>query len=281
MKKPVFVFSGLLLFLLLFSFIFRSYFQFKKSIFNFLGRTTFVLVDKKNNLWVFSLEGDSGSILSLPENLKVMATRGFGEYELGKVFPLGELEGKGSVLLRETLQEVLHAPVFGFFQDSSVSSFTPNLISKVVQNAIFKRSRSDLSRDDLLFLYLKTRRLDKTKVKMISLESDLGEVFKDRKIREESLAFEVLNATDHLGFAQASASLLDRCGGRIVRISDASQKQPKCEILASSSALSSYTVNWLKLIYPCEIKELINDTGRVDISLILGEEYWKKWSEKW
>jgi hypothetical protein len=280
MKKALFGFSGLLVFLLLFSFGVRAYFQIKKSNFNFLSRSSFALIGEGESLLVLSFEGDSGFILSFPKDLRVQVTRGFGEYELGKVYPLGELEGKGSVLLKETLQETLSAPIFGFFQDASVKP-TPQLISQVIFNALLGKSNTDLSKTDLLLLYLKSRKIDETKIEVLSFGTNLDEVFKDRKVREESLSFEVLNATEHAGFAQASAKLIDHCGGRVVRIADASQKQINCEFLVSAGKIDSYTIRWLKQIYPCEVKAIETDTARADISLVLGEEYWKKWSEKW
>lgn len=280
MKKGRLLILGLcILFLLLFCAM-GVCLKLGKSDLDFLSRATFVLIREGGAPLVFSFEGDSGFILLLPKDLRVQTTRGFGEYELGKVYPLGELEGKGSILLRETLQETLSAPVFGFFKDSSVGE-SPELIPKVFLNALLGKNQTDLSKADLVWLYLKARKIDKSKVNKISYGSGAAEAFKDRRVREESLSFEVLNATDHSGFAQASAKLLDHCGGRVVRIADAPQKQQKCEFLVSSKVARSYTVRWLKLIYPCAVRELAADVFRADVSLVLGEEYWKKWSEKW
>lgn len=262
------------------------YFKLKKSDFLFLSRANFVFVDQENIPLIFSFEDKNGLILTLPVHDKFRVTRGFGEYELRKVFALGELEKKGGELISETLQENLPVAIFGYFYDEknevSVYLKSPQKIFfKVFYRSLKGELKTNLNKFDLLVLLIKSLRVNSSLVKLKNFDGEAGDLFKDRKIREESISIEVLNATEQSGLAQRISKLFDRSGGRIVRIADAPEKQDSCRILTGKDPESSYTLRWIKYLYNCPVEQIGNGEVRADITVIFGENYWKNEGKKW
>lgn len=283
-KKRSFLFFGLFLLFLLFSLLTVLYLQFKKSPFYFLSRANFVLITKEREVAVFSLQDEEGLILDLPGKSKVAVTRGFGEYELGKVYALGELEGKGSELLKETVQENFSIPVFGYFYDPAPLDYS-SLNSKKFFSRIFWQSlrgkiKTDLNWYDLILLYLKANKLKTISVKAGDFENT-EDFFKDKALRGESCSIEILNSTDHNGLAQQAARLPEKAGARVIRTAEGQEGQKDCLLLVAKSMSKKYTERWLGLVFDCQVKESGEEGGRADFTLVVGESYWKKLSEKW
>ncbi len=90
----------------------------RKSDFFWLSRLNFVYANAEEVL-IISMEGKKGKVVSLSSKEKLSVSRGLGEYELGKVYALGELEEKGGELLEETVQQNKNAAIFGYFYGDS------------------------------------------------------------------------------------------------------------------------------------------------------------------
>lgn len=260
------------------------YLKLRKSDLLFLSRLNFVLIDREKIPLVFSFEEKSGIILTLPVHDKFRVTRGFGEYELRKVFALGELDKRGGELVSETLEENIPVAAFGYFYDeeNNIDDYLKSpqkMFFKVFYRSFKGRIRTDLGKRDLFLLLVKSFMIDSAQVRLENYVPDRSDLFKDKKIREESLSIEVLNATEQSGLAQRVAKLFDKSGGRVVRIADAPQKQESCRIITSKS-LTSYTFRWIKSLYSCPVEQVGNGEARADITVILGENYWKNEGEK-
>ncbi len=278
-----FVFLGLF-FGLIFSVL--VYLKLKTSSFLSLNRVNFVFIDKEKNPFVFSFEEQNGLVLTLPVYNKFRVTRGFGEYELRKVYALGELEGKGGELLAETLQENIPVAIFGYFYDEkSKADFYLNssrrLFFKIFFRGLKGELKTNLSKVDLIVLLVKSLRINSSLVKLVNYNGEAGDFFKDRKIREESLSIEVLNATEQSGLAQRMSRLFDKSGGRIVRIADAPEKQERCRIITGKDPRESYTLRWIRYIYDCPVEQIGNEEARADVTIVFGENYWKNEGKKW
>jgi len=283
-KKRNFPFFGLFLVILVFLLAAGVYLKFKKSPFYFLRRVNFVLVTGEREVAVFSLQDEEGLFLDLPGKSKVTATRGFGEYELGNVYALGQLERKGGELLKETVQENFSVPVFGYFYDPSSLDYS-SLNSKKFFLRMFWLSlrgkiETDLSKSDLLLLYLKANSLKRVEVKTGDFEKT-EDFLKDKSLRGESCSIEILNSTDHNGLAQQAAKLPEVAGARIIRTADAQESQKDCLLLVAKNMAGKYTELWLRLVFGCQIKEPEEADNRADFTLVVGESYWKKLNEKW
>lgn len=275
----------MIVFSVLISFLLVKFFQ--KSVFRRLSRVNFVLIGADRNPLVFSFEEKGGFILKLDPREKIVLSYGFGEYEIGKVFALGELEKKGGLLLGSSLENYLSAPIFGFFSDDKIDLENFNnkpkmFFSRIFLRAIFKNNKTNLGITDLFFLFLRSMALDSFKLKTIGDQQNLKELFKDSQLRKEAYPIEVFNATDHFGLAQKTGSFLERSGALVIRIMDSDKKENLCQVSSDVNLKESYTWFWLQKVFAdCSFKIVNENSGRARFSLVIGENEWKKLNEKW
>lgn len=283
--QKFFPFAVLIFFIILFSLSTALYLSFRKSPFFFLQRVNFVLATKKGLVMVFSFQNKEGLILNLLEKNKVIVTRGFGEYDLGNVYPLGELEKKGGLLLAETVQENFSLPVFGYFYDPTNFDYhqlkSKKFFSRVFWHSLRGNIKTDLKWYDLALLYLRLNKLNDNAVRVKDFQGETADFFKDKVLRGESYSIEILNSTDHFGLAQRVSQLLEKAGARVIRIADSSEPQEDCLLSASKDLSKRYTFSWLSLVFGCQVKYANEKIGRADFTLIISEKYWKKLNEKW
>jgi hypothetical protein len=283
-RKKILVFGGIAIFASLAILTTSLFFLFKQSDFLTLDRVNLVLIDRENQPFVLSFNDKEVLILTLPAKEKIAVSRGYGEYELGKVYPLGELEGKGGRLLEESLRRFLKAPFWGFVHSSSLSlnqnlKNPKTMTEAILKEALISQGKTDLSKKQIVVLIWRLKRIAGEKFEVKNFNGEQVDYFKDSQLRSESLSLSVLNATDQLGLAAEAALLLENVGGRVVRVADAPEKVVSCRLIISPMATESYTFFWLKRVFSCPAT--IEVVERADMVLILGQEDWKKMSEKW
>lgn len=285
-KKRALLFWGMMIFFLVStSFSVKLYLGLRKSLFWSLGRSTFALATGRQELLVFSLHDSEGLVLKLPKEKKIQLTHGFGQYEWGKVYQLSQQEKRGGLLLKEAVWENLSVPIFGYFYDKSGDDYS-KIKPKSFFNLVFRRAlkgevKTDLNKFDLAILYLKSKRLNERKITVEDFEENLEVDFKDKKLRKEQSSIEIFNSTEYSGLAQKTARLLENAGGRVVRVADIEKREENCLLLLQNKAKQSYTYFWLVSVFGCRTGSEDFTEGRADITLIIGEEYWKKLNEKW
>jgi hypothetical protein len=277
------LFLSLALILALVGLAIRVRFAFRHSIIASLSRVNLV-IQTPQELLLLSLEGQEGLVWPLSADEKVKVPRGFGEYELAKVYALGELEKRGSQLLRETISEVFSVPVFGYFYspqafDDSIKAKPKALLKQAFWAALEGKIKTDLKMTDLALLYWRANRLSETLCRTIK-PGAAKVLFQDRRLREEALSLEVLNATDHNGLAQQAGRLVEEAGGRVIRTADARENEAGCRLLTGEQG-ENYTAFWLASVFQCPLEKKEGENTRADLVLILGEEYWKKKAERW
>ncbi|PIV00894.1 hypothetical protein COS54_02210 [Candidatus Shapirobacteria bacterium CG03_land_8_20_14_0_80_39_12] len=280
--SPIFVGAFLVFLLLLVFGVIKMVISFKNTSLRRFSRTSFVLIDRKGELLIFSSERKLGQIYFLPAET-VEVGRGFGEYEWRKIYGLGELEKKGGLLVSETIRKNLNIAIFGYFYDGNKEAdyYRKNpskLFRNVFWQALTGKVKTDLGKIDLFLLYLRALSLNKS---LLEIDDYSGrENIADSKISEESLALEVLNATLHNGLAQEAANFLEKSGVRVIRSADALKPEENCKIKSEVEFKESYTLFWVKRFFPCRV--IFNKDGsRADITVILGEDYWKRGVDKW
>lgn len=289
-KRIVFFFLAFILFLIFSFSLLRFFSSFKKSKIKNFERIIF-LINSEKSLRLVCLDRDKLITLDLPLNKKIKVIRGFGEYEIGKIYKLGELEGKGNELLAESIQEAFALPIFGIIHSGRTT------VNEAVIENIPKPSKSNFSFFDLIYLWLKVKNISKANEKKLDFPDStnldgkddfdfqkidlfIANKFKDKKIIEEDLTFAVFNSTQVFGLGAQASRFIINLGGRVVNIDNA--KDNKETIIKSSKKLaSSYSVKILQRIFDASFSEEEFDSGRADIGLFLGSDYWKKVSEKW
>lgn len=264
--------------------ILKMFFSFRNSFYRVLERPNFVLATEALDVFAFSFQGKEGLILNLGKKEAVVATRGFGTYELGKIYPLGELDKKGGELLSETIQNNFYIPVFGYFYDKSGFDFRKASVKEGIYH-IFRQAfkgviKTNLTKADLIILLLRSRKIDDSMAEIKDYKGKIDDLFKDKRLRGESLTIEVLNSTEHFGLAQKASFLLESAGARVVRNADTDKKIDKCLLIFRDNYAGRYTLSWLARTFGCDLK-FSPDAGRADFSLVIGEQYWKTMSEKW
>lgn len=251
-----------------------------------------------------SYEPDLVSVLA-PEDTQIEAIYGYGKYKLSSIPKLENLEKRR--LLAESVEQALGVPIEGFiaYKDCRIGKETDlkDLFLKSISSAFLGKGETNLSRWDLVRLFLAARDVKKSSVRRLDLEVlgvleevtlpdgsqvweispekfdlKLKEHFRDEKARREGLAVEVLNGTDHPGLAEGAARILVSMGLKVVGVGNAPEKRQSCVLLGSGESKKSYTAKRLRRIFGCKFYEEAPE--RADLSLILGEAYWQKLKEK-
>lgn len=258
--------------------------QVKNSPIWYLGKINLVLVGEKS-ISVFSLEGKDSRLTKLPFPKKIVLPRGFGEYELGKIYRLGELEKRGGQLILETFRSSLNIPVAGYlYQDTfSASNFnSPANFIGMVSLAVKKKIKTNLSLVELLTLYFRGKRLSLSLFKESEYKEDgLSEIFKDKQVRQEALAVEILNGTQHPMLAQKAGTFWENLGGWVIRVGDYDKQLASSLLITRGELRECYSSKVLINFFKPELVWMDENESRADMTLILGEDYWKSVAEKW
>lgn len=268
---------------LLFFVGFKSAKQVKNSPLWYFKKINLALIGEES-VSIFSLEGSDSRLLEFSFQEKADLPRGFGEYELGKVYRLGELEKRGGQLTLETFQNSLNIPVMGYFYQDGLNTenFTsPAYFKKIVNQSIKKRVKTNLRLADLLILYFRGKKLSPVLFKKYQYKDGPGDFFKDEQIRREALAVEILNGTQHQGLAQKAAVFWENLGGRVIRVADYNEQLTKSLLVVRGGSNKSYSYKIIKKFFKPDYRELNEGESRADMTLILGEDYWKTMTEKW
>ena len=284
--KAVISWSALIACLILVSLTAKVFLKFQNSPLRWLNRLTIVCLDRQDRPLLISLESRKALLVALPATEKVRVPLGFGEYELNKVYQLGQLEGKGGDVLMQTIRQNFAVALTGYLRDpnleiNEVFSRPENFLKGFFWRALKKQNKTNFSRWDLLILAWRFWRLDLAQLTVRVYPEGAPDDYQDNRLRQEAFSVEILNATDHNGLAQSEADFLEKNGLRVIRVADAPEKQTVSKIIQNNSDLNgSYTLAWFKLNYhfPFESEE---GKKRADVTVILGEDYWKMITEKW
>lgn len=236
-KKVVGFWLGIIFALFFISLSIEVFLGFKNSSIRRLHRVNLAFLEDSTP-FVLSLEGNSALI----------------------VVP-GEFEKENNLLV----------PIFGrlYSQFSKTEKSDKKFFQKIFWQALKKEIKSDLSFFDLMVLIIRSFKINNPVLKIIP-DGKLGDYLKDSLLRQEALSVEVLNSTSLSGLAQKTALLLENSGLRVVRTADWGEPVSGCRLLISKNK-QSYTLFWLKRVFPCEVKLTSEEVSRADISIILGE----------
>lgn len=284
---------------------FRLYQANQKSVVQTHGRVNFLLVGEQIALVSLGVGPKEITVLVIPADVEIRATRGFGIYRLGSLYQLGQMEGLGGELLKESAQEYFGLPVDGWikianikYQISDIKSTLANSLVKL----IFKRGgETSFTFFDLVRLWWETRKVFQHQIQVIPLDdiialkrkvlldgSKVWEIDKNRldswlqdnmgefQIQEEGLAIRVINATDYTGLGAAVARIITNMGGRVVEIKSEKLKikNEKCEIRSEGERKSAFTIQRLLRTLGCEFVEEEESDGRAEVTVVVGEDYW-------
>lgn len=251
----------------------------KGSVWDGQSRISLALVAPAVTVASFDPQEQSLVFLTFPPQAHIEAGRGYGDYLIDSIYPLGEMEGKGrgGSLLAQSLQENL-----GLVIDGHATTFKAGETKKDFLTGLFNllqnQGETNLSRWDVFRLWWAVGNIKEDRVRLLKLEAPLAperlermmsQYFGDEKIREEALTIAVLNATGQSGLATKAARIITNLGGRVIGLGDIENE--KCQITSPRKDKNSHTVRRLVKIFGCPWagENLLGQ--RADVVLILGE----------
>lgn len=237
-------------------------------------------------------------LMPLPEDLYIKS-RSVGEYKVGNLFELGNLEDKGGVFLSRKVQGFLRTPILGYVVLDDSEDWNPKkLLSQGLWQSLLPLGgeEGNLSRLDALSLLLRTGSyrsvvLDQSElVRSGVLESRAAggftynydrlrmfakERFFDWLIGDEGITVSVNNLSGVDGLGGDVGEFLQTIGADVVMVKEEKKdaKEPKTSILVANEVVRrSRTVRFLERIF--EIKAELGETStyRADVVFFVGQD---------
>lgn len=296
-KNKLVLFLIIVLFLFIPFLIWKSW---KKAIWDGKHQLNFVV--QAGQVMVFSLHPEDSilNILTISPETHIPVARNFGEYQIGNIYQLGELEKiDGGELLRLSLQEFLAVPI-----DGQIIVKNPKL--KVKSQRLLPLCFCLLKKDcemnltwwDLTRVFLKINQLKPGQIKTIDfdqtgiikekilpdnstiLQPDYlvidqlsFKLFSDKSALDERITVSVLNGTSRPGLAKKVARLVKNLGAEIISTGNTNNNFKKSVIYYSNEKIKdSYTLS--RLVKTLQITKIEkNNQIKGDINLLLGEDF--------
>lgn len=275
------------------------------------GRNRINIVLNQDPVTVFSLslKDQKMVLLTIPDGTYIETINGYGFYRVESLYSLGDLVKLGGPLLAGSLQEYLGVPIDGYLtiqpcQTAEVREKRICLLERLWA-LMWSAKQTNLSRWDLVRLWWGIRQIRLSKIKVVDLcqnqncdevelpdgskvwqlaSEDLhklsSNLLADSQIKDEGLSVAVLNGTSHYGLANRGARILTSVGTQILKISDWDNKTSVCEIRGAKKVSESYTFKKIQKLFDCRRQEEDVSEHRVDILVILGENYWDKLTKR-
>lgn len=245
------------------------------------------------------------TIIGIPNETLLEVPGGFGKWQAGSIYDLGESEerGRGSKLLRVSIADFFGLPIDGFlqFEGPDLEKNSRDLVEDLRQNyfsglGLLLNLKTDLTLLELIRFKvgLTTIRFDKVKVldllslgildrdfladgtpifsydpvKIDSISSKLS----DPKIVSEHKTIAVFNSTDHPQIAQKGARIITNLGGNVIITANFEVKTKVNKVFGEESK----TLRRLSQIFDSGGKKdekAGSPSSRAQINVLLGEDF--------
>lgn len=294
---------------LLFLFLsFKTYQAFKSS--RWRGKENFNLViDAPEDFYLLVIRPQDSTlkILVIPENTYLEVPPEYGQYVLKNVYLLGEQEfGHGGQLLTFTLSDFLGAPVTGWLKvKQKIEPSRRHLLMAVLKNIFVRKDKTNLNLVDSLRLALILSNLRRTSHDLVFLKNSgvLSETIRadgkqilqanslllddlltgfleEEDLREERRRVAVFNASSFKDLAAKVGRVLKNLGCQVVMVDNLPCVNPPCfkkesELLYRDEEVTgSVTFKKIKDLYSFKTRQGVMEGAKVDLALILGENFW-------
>ncbi len=278
-------------------------------------RTSINVVFKGSSVWVLNYDPVRKQLvlLKIPRDTLIEVPAGYGSWLLGSIYDLGQEETPkvGGELLKRSLSNLLGLPIDGVIVGRREDSKDLNqLVSNLRQSPLnflsfFREFKSDLTPIEIIRLYqaisgtredkiveLDLENTDLTLSKLLpdstrvlgfdSINIDLfvRENLSDGVISQEAATVAVYNGTNHPGLGNKVSRIVTNLGANIVMVTNT--EEPSKETLVLGEKSSASFVKFAQIFAPhCLKKECKSDdakvaSSRADLSIVIGEDYFKK-----
>lgn len=267
----------------------------KNAVWDGKSRISLAVDSQEVYLISFSPEEEKLLVVSIPPEVYVEATHGFGFYPFGAVYELGEIEKMGGEVLASTAQEFFATPLEGWIKINPSDEGQKFKINdqksakeKIVE-LLTEETRTNLSFWDKLRLWWQIRGVRFDKVIFFDLGEE--EIFADgdanftklnqllrpflieEGIRQESFKIEVLNSTDKSGLGGKVARFVNNLGSEVISIGNQDKLLDRCLIRVKKDDLNKLTTRKLKKVFSCEVEESDSLESRSDLLFIIGGDF--------
>ncbi len=270
-----------------------------------------VLLSNPTSVLTYNSQDKKIVILEIPAETYVEVPSGYGKWQLRAVYELGQQEGRGGILLKDTLSSFLALSFDGFlefsgpFKEKKAGEILNILRSNPLGGfAILKNLQTDLTLFELLRFelalmqvrfdkiesrsLLDTGMLDKSKLAdnteifltdPVKLDSVLSD-FIDPKLKQEGKSIAIFNATSHPQLAQKAARIITNLGGNVIITGNHKQTLKKTVLFGEQSKTLKKLLQIFVLDCPkgknCDKIELEKEdqSSRAQINLFLGEDFY-------
>ena len=260
------------------------------------------------------------TVLHISDNVYLEVPKGYGEWTIGSVFPLGQEDGgRGTALLRLSLSRLVGLPVDGIVIKEGGAQTAEEVINSLRKNqlafwGISQNIKSNVSTWELITLgqFIASIRPDKvvsldlakstiTESKLlpdssrvlgidtIQLDSFIRDRLADSAFTDENVTIAIFNATSHPGLAQSASRMVTNMGGTVVFIGNTETYQAKTVVLDISDDPSSLEITKKRLIEifaPWCQKEVCTSSdpkvtsARSQLVIVLGEDFYSYWNKR-
>lgn len=271
------------------------------------GRLTAVIVANPIVVWSLDSERHTAVIVTILPDTTVEATRGYGRYPLDSLWKFGQMNREDRGLLAETLQDSLGVPIHWYLGGLFMSEQRVDDPTKIISRAISLSSASRFFRgefrtniDPLTYMrFLKefyfgrksTTTIDLTDpgaldeeqlpdggriytVNARRLDTLLGHLFEEGKIREENLTISIFNTTKTPTLGERVSRFVAHMGGNVVSVGNSKEiVSSMCHIRADRENLKRYTARRIQQELGCLVLTASPGGERTDLSIFIGQEY--------
>lgn len=267
------------------------------------GRLAVVLQGSPTMLVSWESERPRFTVFLLSESLQMEAGYGYGWYALDALWKLDTMDQMKGRLYRTSVEEALATPIRWHMETYNGTLSTPgdgigvlkdtfsfvHLLSLILQGetnirvwelvylwkqfqllgsdtaTVFDFRNNQIAQEELQPDQTVVSRFDKEKYDVL-----IGNSLEDTKLRQEGVRIALYNTTGIPGIGQRVARFIEHIGGYVVSVgNDEVPYDGTCEVIGSSSALSSRTALFFRTMYDCVLQEQLEET-RADLVVRLG-----------
>lgn len=263
-------------------------------------RTFYFAIQAGETSWLVKLDKDPKEAIAveIPPDMILSVAKGFGEYQAKSIYKLGELEkSSGSDLLKDSLTLSFGLPVEGVIRFSKPLKQQFSLKFLLLKTVI-GLGKTNLTKWDSLRLFLLSQSLRGDQIEIFSfteipgvtaqvrpdglkvwvieperLDIWLRQRLVNNELVNETYTWEVINATDHSGFAAQVARLLRNTGLQVVKMSEGEASESQ---LLVANSINSSGLEFFSHFLDIPIKRGRTDSSQADVKLILGDSFWRR-----
>ncbi len=231
-----------------------------------------------NNLMVQSIIPSQNRQIRLevPGEVLVKAPFGFGEYQLGKVFELGELENQGERVLIRSTQNLLGIEITGFKvgNQTNLSWWDKLRVSWFLNFNLKSTLKLDLVERAVLSQEQLADGSDVFRPSLILLDELINEYYFDEKVINEAYEVAVINASEVTKIANQVARILSNLGVEVIKTDNQELEDSSVIKVKNKQMAETKTIKLLQRLLDIDevkIDDLKDD--RAEVVVIIGKDY--------